>query len=116
MKTYKYYELLVNTILIFFFVCFFAITQSFEFLFLSYFIIGSLQLLSMFFHLLKGWFSNHKIRISYYFFLLLIGLFCAGGIGFFILLYAAPLMAAFYVYICYREWKILKLKEFVHLK
>ncbi|XVJ67918.1 MAG: hypothetical protein HEQ40_17700 [Lacibacter sp.] len=116
MKAYKLAEVLINTTLILAFLCAFAITQSFELLFLSYFIVGSIQLLSMLFHLFKGWFSNHNIRFVYYIFLLFTGVLCFGGIGFFILLYAAPLMAAFYVFICYRELKILQLRELVHLK
>ncbi len=116
MKQYKILEILINSALIFGFICVFAITSSFELLFLSYFIVGGLQLLSMILHIIKGWFSNHSFRFVYYIFLLLVAMLCFGGIGFFILLYSAPLMAAFYVYICYREWKILKFKELVHLK
>lgn len=116
MKTYKLAELLINAALIFTFVCVFAITQSFELLLLSYCIVGGIQLLSMLFHLFKGWFSNHNIRFVYYIFLLFVGILCFGGVGFFILLYAAPLMAAFYVFVCYRELKILQLRELVHLK
>ncbi|WP_407526277.1 hypothetical protein PDL71_05145 [Lacibacter sp. MH-610] len=116
MKTFKLVEIVLNAALIVSFVCVFAVTQSLELLFLSYFIVGGVQLLSMFFHVFKGWFSNHNIRFVYYFFVLFIGALCFGGIGFFILLYTAPLMASFYVFICYRELKILQLRELVHLK
>lgn len=116
MKQFKLLEILINSALIFVFVGIFSITQSFELLFLSYFIVGGVQLLSMLFHIGKGWFSNHSVRFVYYIFLVFIAVLCFGGIGFFILLYIAPLMAVFYVYICYREWKILKFKELVHLK
>lgn len=116
MKTYKRIELLVNTLLILSFICVFAITQSFELLFLSYFIVGGIQLLSMLVHIYRGWFSNHNFRFVYYIVLITVGLLCIGGIGFFILLYGAPLLAAFYVFICFREWRILKFKELVHLK
>jgi hypothetical protein len=116
MKQYKLSEIVLNSALIFSFVCVFAVTQSFELLFLSYFIVGGIQLLSMLYHLFKGWFSNHILRLLYYILLLVIGMLCFGGIGFFILLYASPFLAAFYVFICYREWKILKLRELVHLK
>lgn len=116
MKQYKLLEIVLNAALIFLFVCVFAVSQSFELLFLSYFIVGSIQLLSIFYHLFKGWFSNHILRFLYYILLLLIGALCLDGIGFYILLYASPLLAAFYVFICYKELKILKLKELVHLK
>ena len=116
MKQYKLFEIILNAVLILSFACVFAVTQSLDHLFLSYFIVGGIQLLSMFFHAFKGWFSNHNIRLVYYIILLIIGMLCFGGIGFFILLYAAPLMAAFYVFICYRELKILQLRELVHLK
>jgi hypothetical protein len=116
MKQYKYTELLLNATFITGFILCFAITQSFEWLFLSYVVVGSVQLLSMLIHLWKGWFSNHMFRVGYYWFLLVLIAFCFTGFGIWFLLYASPLMAAFYVYICYREWKILKLKELVHLK
>ena len=116
MKQYKLAEIVINSVLIFGFVFVFSITQSFELLFASYFIVGGIQLLSMIFHLVKGWFNNHNLRFVYCLLLILIGVLCFGGIGFFILLYASPLMAAFYVYICYREWKILKYRDLVHLK
>lgn len=116
MKQYKYTELLLNIALITGFVICFAITQSFEWLFVSYFVVGAVQLLSMFVHIIKGWFSHNYLRLGYYLFLLVVVLLCFGGIGLLILLYLAPLMASLYVYICYREWKILKFKEFVHLK
>jgi hypothetical protein len=116
MKQYKLTEIVINSLLIVGFVCAVAFTQSFDLLFASYFIVGGIQLLSMIFHFVKGWFTNHNFRFVYYIFLVFIGMLCFGGFGFFVLLYASPLMATFYVYICYREWKILKFKELVHLK
>jgi hypothetical protein len=116
MKLYKLAELIINSVLIFAFVCVFVIMQSFELLFVSYFIVGGIQLLSMIFHIVKGWFSNHSIRFIYYIFLLYVGVLCIYGIGFYFLLYGAPLMAAFYVFICYRELNILQIRELVHLK
>lgn len=116
MKQYKYVELMLNASLITGFIFCFAITQSFEWLFVSYFVVGGLQLLSMIFHIIKGWFSNHIMRNGYYIFLLFVFIFTLAGSGFWLLMYASPLMAAFYLFVCYREWKILKLKELVHLK
>lgn len=116
MKQYKYTELLLNAVLIMGSILCFAITLSFEWLLLSYFIVGGIQLLSMSIHIIKGWFSKHYLRLGYYFFLIIVAMLCFGTIGWFLLLYVAPLMAAFYMFICYREWKILKFKELVHLK
>ncbi|MFN5136579.1 MAG: hypothetical protein ACK5DG_14795 [Chitinophagaceae bacterium] len=116
MKQYKLAEIVINSVLIFGFVFVFSITQSFELLFASYFIVGGIQLLSMIFHLVKGWFSAYSIRFMYYIFLLFIGVLCIYDIGFFFLLFAAPFMAVFYVFICYKEWKILKYRDLVHLK
>lgn len=117
MKLYKETELILNLFLMSLFIIIFIPTRSFEYLFIGYFIIGGVQLLSMLLHLLKGWFiTSQSLRVSYYWALLLIAVTIPFGPGILFLLYAAPFMALLYIYICYREWKILKLKEFVHLK
>jgi len=117
MKLYKKSELILNLLLIGFFLFLFIPTKSFEFLFIGYFVIGGVQLLSMIVHLVKGWFiTSQSLRVSYYWALVIIAITVPFGPGILFLLYAAPFMALSYIYICYREWKILKLKEFVHLK
>jgi hypothetical protein len=118
MNQYKTVELFLNAACITGFLLFFVITQSFEWLFVSYFIIGALQLFSIFFHLAMGWFTRYTWRWVYLVLLLTLlvlltitPLFILWG-----LLYAAPLFALLYTYICYREWKILQFKELIHLK
>jgi hypothetical protein len=117
MKLYKQIEVALNLLLIAAFAIVFAASQDFSLLFTAYFIVGGIQLLSIIVHFVKGWFTGKgSLRIGYYWFLLFVFLFCCVGIGLFFLLFAAPLMALFYTYICYREYKTLELKELVHLK
>lgn len=116
MKTYKRIELYLNSALIVGFICVFAITKIFELIFISCLILGIIQLLSTFIHIVKWWFRNHRLRVIYHFLLILFFVSIPAGVPFWLLLYVSPLIAVFYTYICLREYQILKFKELVHLK
>lgn len=126
MKIFKQADLLVQTL---------AITACFIWvlapgneetrLFISFFIIGGLQLLSFFTHLFlkKNWLSS-KQRDHYgktLFWVLVTGIVSYTLtplllLYLFGLLIASPVLAAWYLMICISEWKRIKYRELVHLK
>lgn len=117
MKTCKQFELLVNLILILSFTFYLLLFQTINTLFLSYFVVGGVQVLGMLLHTGTGWFTaNSSIRWYYHWAILVLLLLLPTGFSFYFLLYTAPLFAVFYFYICWRELETVKLKELVHLK
>jgi hypothetical protein len=118
MKHFKLTELLIYAVILVCFPLLMLISSSFELFFPAYFITGALQLFSIIIHFINGWFIHNPWRRGYALFLLLLFLLLLFVPMYILwmLLYSAPLLAAFYVYICYREWKILQFKEFIHLK
>ncbi|MBX9784540.1 MAG: hypothetical protein K2X48_14720 [Chitinophagaceae bacterium] len=117
MKNYKRFELIINTILISFFLLIYLLTKNIEPVFIGYFAVGAVQLLSIVIHIIKGWFTgNASLRTFYNWFLLVLAALLPTGISIYFLLFASPLLALFYLFICYREWRVLKFKELIHLK
>ena len=117
MKLFKQTELFTNTILISFFLIAFLLTNDFDYVFAGYFVVGAVQLLAIIIHLVKGWFlGSTSLRTFYNWFLLVLAALLPTGISIYFLLFASPLLALFYLFICYREWRVLKFKELIHLK
>jgi hypothetical protein len=117
MKTFKQFELLINVLLILSFTIYSFIFQTMDTLFLSYFLIGAVQVAGMLIHAGKSWFTaNRSIRWFYHWIVLVLLLLFPTGFSFYFLLYTAPVFAVFYTYLCWRELQTVKLKELVHLK
>ena len=83
-----------------------------DYMFAPYFMVGGWQILSVFVHLVGEGFKFNNYRKAYLITLLLVFviLICSlpgGGIIYTLigLLFFSPLMAFFYLYICYRELK-----------
>lgn len=118
MKLFKEFELLTNILLIASFTISIVITKKTDLLFLSYFIIGAVQIFGMLIHLLRKCFTNpYSKRWFYHWIVLLFLVLLTTGLPIlWLLLYTAPLLALYYTYICWKELHALQLKEFVHLK
>jgi hypothetical protein len=124
MKRFKTLDLGIQILLIPLFTII-AIADA-AYLFIAYIVVGSWQTLSTLLHL---WFDQHYIALKarrYYtitalssLFLMLL-FFMAGRTPFIyyglFMLIASPVLAIWYVYICYEEKKRLEHKELVHLK
>jgi hypothetical protein len=90
----------------------------------AYFVIGTIQVLSMLIHYVKSWFtSKGSNRYKYQLIILIITIITPLAFvvnsPFFVLyalLYTAPLLAIYYCYVCFKEIKILEAKAFIHLK
>ncbi len=117
MKLFKQFEILINITIISIFLILFISTQDYNYAFFGYFVIGSIQLLSIAIHFFTGWFIGRTTaRIIYCWFLVLLILLIPSGLTIFLLFFASPLLALIYVLICFHELSIIKFKEFVHLK
>ncbi len=117
MKRLKQFELYLNVLLLLGFVISYIISGEKSLLFISYFTVGAVQLISMIGHALTHELTgNRSWRLYYHWLTAILLLLTPLGVGLFILLYAAPFMAITYTYICWRELQYLKLREFVHLK
>jgi hypothetical protein len=117
MKLFKQIELIINTVLISLFLVLFIFTKNYEFVFTGYFVVGGVQLLAIIIHIFKGWFIGFaSLRTFYNWLLLILAALLPTGLSIYFLLFASPVMALFYLFICYREWKIIKFKELIHLK
>jgi hypothetical protein len=108
----------------------FSIFGAEGWVFYAYFILGGWQVLSYFIHMLKD--KNIFLRASRkaygqtLFWILIVGIFCwlallLGGSGvticyMFAMLIIGPIMAIWYMTICYRELKLMSEKALVHLK
>lgn len=108
MKTFKKTDLLINIILI----AFFILTIPFNWAIYGYFIVGAWQCISMVVHFVNKWFvEDGSARSRYHW--LVVFTFLAGLSGIFIyailwvlmliLLFAAPFMALYYTWLCYNE-------------
>lgn len=128
MLLFKKIDVYGQILLIIGFVMWGLIAQSFVFVY-GYFIVGGWQLLSMSMH--YGGMGNMPVvkARNYYqklIFILLIALivFCIGGafsrsLGYnflFVLLITSPFIAIWYAWMSYKELKIWKAKQLVHLK
>ena len=117
MGPFKQIEFYLNLFLIAAFTVSFIFLHEGQLLFLSYFTIGSIQLIGMLVHAYKKWFTGNKsLRLYYHWLVVMMLILIPMGIGLWILLYAAPVMALVYTYICWKELQTVKFKAFVHLK
>ena len=122
MKLYKQIDFLVSLTLILGFAVWYMYEQ--DILFTAYFVTGGWQVLSMIVHETGGWFtSNGSVRRVYHWTSLAI--IALGSLSFvvtpflfifFIMLFAAPVMAVFYAGICYAEIKTLSQRPLNVLK
>lgn len=117
MKLFKQIEFYSSVLLIVSFLVSWLITRDGELLFTAYFVVGALHIVGMITHAVAHWFTNKKsLRLYYHWLVVILLLLVPLYIGLFILLFAAPFMAVFYTWLCWRELKALELKELVHLK
>jgi len=111
MKTFKTIDLYISIVLFIGSLIFAIIALDDRFIF-GYFVTGGWQVISMIVHQLNGWFTEKgSVRNKYHITVLIIIL--AGLLGIavmyillpvlLILLFAAPLMAFYYINICYKE-------------
>lgn len=78
----------------------------------GYFVIGGWQLISMLVHTFNGWFMHNGFRFFYHMMVLVILLLGAGSFIvtelafiYYIMLFAAPLLAVTYTILCFAELK-----------
>jgi len=89
-----------------------------------YFVVGAVQVLDMIIHELKTWFTNKNSNRYYYHRIVLVcvslmaltPLINAFFFIYYLLVFIAPFMAVYYTVICYRETRVVKAKELIHLK
>jgi hypothetical protein len=116
-KLFKQIEFYSSVLLILAFLISWLITRDSGLVFTSYFVVGALHVIGMITHTAAHWFTNARSpRLYYHWLVVILLLLTPLGIGFVILLFAAPFMAVTYTWICWRELRALQLKEFVHLK
>lgn len=117
MKLFKQLEFYSSVLLILAFFISLLITQDAELLFTSYFVVGAVHSIGMITHAIAHWFTNkNSLRLYYHWLVVILLLLVPLYIGLYILLFAAPFMAVFYTWLCWRELRALELKELVHLK
>ena len=111
MKTFKMYDAYIQIVLIVV-VSILSIIQPSQYFLLSYFVVGTVQIISCCTHLLKGWNFNTIHARRYYHWMLIVILIAAAFCfifneiivfyGYFLLLFT-PLMAIYYAVICVHE-------------
>lgn len=111
MKTFKMYDVYIQIVLIVV-VSILSIIQPSQYFLLSYFVVGTVQIISSCTHLLKGWNFNTIHARRYYHWMLIVILVAAAFCfifneiivfyGYFLLLFT-PLMAIYYAVICGHE-------------
>ena len=117
MKLFKQIEFYSSVLLLAAFAISWLITRDDELILTGYFVVGGLHVIGMITHAMMHWFTNSRsLRLYYHWLVVILLLLIPVGIGLFILLFAAPLMAVLYTWICWRELRALELKELVHLK
>ena len=111
MKTFKLIDVWISAglIIVFTFVSLIRADSTF---FIGYFVTGAWQVVSMLAHAFTGWFCEKGgARINYHWAVLIIMVVTLLGLVvypllyllLFVLLFAAPVMAVGYTYICYQE-------------
>lgn len=123
MKKFKLYDLLVNLLLIFLFLIISLFRKDYTFL-IGYFVVGAWQLISILIHAYYKWFTQAKSR-RYYYSSAVVCIIITALLGFifypfllllYLMLFAAPLLALYYVWICYTEIRIIYRHELIQLK
>jgi hypothetical protein len=69
----------------------------------GYFVVGGWQVISMLVHAFNHWFTSDKSTRYFYHWITFISLITMPVGSIWILLFAAPFMAVFYTYLCYKE-------------
>ena len=123
METFKRTDLLVSILLITGSTIFSLVRYDFAFIY-CYFIVGGWQVTSMLVHAFNGWFTRKKSKRYFYHWIvtiiIIIGLLTFAVPYFFIIyyimLFAAPVMAICYSLICYEEVKEIKQRHLLALK
>ncbi len=121
MKSFKKIDLLLQVAIISFSVLIVLFNTS-QNIFLAYFLTGGYQLLSSLIHLFNGRaYYPVKGRKYYWGTLMVIAFLTAIFFAYFLfvglaLLWVSPILAIWYLIICYRENRLLAYKEMVHLK
>ncbi|MCP9752162.1 hypothetical protein [Ferruginibacter sp. HRS2-29] len=114
MRKFKLIDAWINIVLIIGAVIFSLASHDFDFIY-SYFIVGGWQVFSMLTHTLCNWFIEpSEARLRYHYIVLIIAAFALIGALFntllfclmAFLLFAAPFMACYYAYLCYKEYYI----------
>ncbi len=111
MKKFKLIDTWGSIILIIAFTILSLIKLDYTFL-IGYCIVGAWQLVSMIVHVLLGWFTHQKAG-RYYYHIIVAGIAATALIGLLFdsillvvmvpMLFAAPLMACYYTWLCYNE-------------
>lgn len=117
MKLFKQTEFYSSVVTITGFFISWLITKDNSLLLPAYFTVGALQLVGMLVHAFNNWFtSRSSMRLYYHWLIAVLMMLVPFGLGLFVLLYAAPVLAVVYTIICKLELNALLLKELVHLK
>ncbi|MBI3719297.1 MAG: hypothetical protein HY252_11995 [Sphingobacteriales bacterium] len=123
MKTFKLYDLLASIALIIIFLVISLFQRDYSFL-IGYFVIGAWQLISMIIHIYYNWFTQ-KGGKRYYYSCTVFIIIVITVLGFviypfllifYLMLFAAPFMAVYYAWICYKEVIILRRRPLYQLK
>ncbi len=112
MKRFKVADISVNVFLIAAFIIYDIVQQNLRSILWQYYVIGSLQMISMLIHYVNGWFMNTESkRVAYS--KIIAGILAVAAIGLFYtrflflfsfgMLFIAPCFALYYVWICYHE-------------
>lgn len=118
MKLFKQIDLAISIMMITGFLVYIVITKNSNTIFTAYFVVGGWQVLSMIVHEIGGWFTRTggTRRIYHWVSLTVIVMGCLTPVInafffiFYIMAFAAPLMAVIYTAICFNEVKFLKNK------
>lgn len=125
MKSFKKVDVLLQAAIICFSVLL-ALLNTSKYIFLAYFLTGGYQFLSAFIHLFNGQ-AYYPVKGRRYYWwtlvviIVVIVVITAISFEYFILvglalLWISPALAIWYLFICYRENRLLAYKEMVHLK
>lgn len=111
MRKFKLFDYLLNIILISASLIYGLLAEDFHFIY-GYFIVGAWQVISMFIHYFNDWFNEkgtgrriYQKTILYIFITAAIGMLVWPLLYLLlvILLFAAPFLAIYYTWLCYRE-------------
>lgn len=83
---------------------------------IGYFVTGAWQIISMAVHAYSHWFTNRGSDRIIYHWITFIAVITLPLGSFFLLLFAAPFMAAYYTYLCYHEVTVKMQRPLAQLK
>ena len=115
MKKFKTTDLMINVVLIIGCIIYTLIKFG-DSLFISYFIVGGWQVISMIVHIVKKWFTDKGGARYVYNWITLVSLITFPIGSFWILLFTAPFMAVYYTYQCYDEVYVKMQRPLAQLK